>query len=699
MVAIEWTKLDRPGFDRAVEAFFAAENSDLSGEAYAVNGRGGDDGIDILIRRDDRITIVQLKCFPEGFSTGWKRTREEQIRRSFKTALKHGPDEWWLVVPTTLTETERRFVKALPTRFAVGTPGRPAAPEGRPGVPEVHVFDRPQLDVLASKHPALVTHFLRDELLEAARVYNQETALMVDADDVVARVAALAKQADTLDPDWRLDVATVDGVVQTMIAPKRPDSAERSPITLRLRASFSPDEVHLREKLQRVFDYGTPDPINLPASVVSRFEVDGPAFVARTSENVAISWTPAESEHSGKSLTLDFVNDRGRRVASVTGTTTWLSRAARGASLHAEFFNSVTLKFLLPLPPDVQEVSRAAGVVSQAGTPTRTTDGGHVDRPAGNYATPLATGDPSVEIEIANGLFSKVGPSNDRLGSGNDRELSSLSVSTRFAGCDPHDVIRAVGLLERLDGDDTITLTVDDLAAGSLLPTDGQKSVFGRHRDDFMNHRSVAEDLAIVQELAFQHIRYPEQVGFSDRVHLRCLRLLLEGHCVVLPDLRALQQVLPDNIADVLDTQAGGGLRALLSGKPQTLRGHMEYLTFDLFGHDVEVGPVDLYAPQVQADDVDDVQAAIAAGEGPGTNLTLRSCDGYGMWAWLPERFAPDVHDHIRPKSLGLRGFDDAPDVLRAIAGVPVTYEEAAYGDDEASGAGRVAGQVADDKP
>jgi hypothetical protein len=108
LASIDWSRLpNQPEFDRVVESFFVLDNADLNGDAYAVNGRGGDAGIDIHIRREGRLIIAQLKFFPEGFSGGFAKTRKGQIRDSFKSALVHDPDEWCLVVPTTLTNEER----------------------------------------------------------------------------------------------------------------------------------------------------------------------------------------------------------------------------------------------------------------------------------------------------------------------------------------------------------------------------------------------------------------------------------------------------------------------------------------------------------------------------------------------------------------------------------------------------------------
>lgn len=83
--------------------------------ALAIDGRGGDGGIDIDVRVEGtgQLTeILQLKWFPEGFSKLFS-PRKEQIKKSFERAMAHNPDVWTLVVPANLTTNERKSVLAL----------------------------------------------------------------------------------------------------------------------------------------------------------------------------------------------------------------------------------------------------------------------------------------------------------------------------------------------------------------------------------------------------------------------------------------------------------------------------------------------------------------------------------------------------------------------------------------------------------
>lgn len=63
------------------------------------------------------------------------------------------------------------------------------------------------------------------------------------------------------------------------------------------------------------------------------------------------------------------------------------------------------------------------------------------------------------------------------------------------------------------------------------------------HRDRYL-HRDVAADLVYVQNQTSRHFNYPDGVDAADRIYLRCLRRLLEGKCIVMPEMRELTRTL-----------------------------------------------------------------------------------------------------------------------------------------------------------
>jgi hypothetical protein len=580
VVSIDWRKFaSQHDFDRVVEAFFVKEYKDESGDTYAVNGIGGDGGIDIHIRHADKFIIAQLKFFPEGFSGGWKKVRQNQIRASYSTALQHDPDEWWLVVPTTLKPGERTFVHGL------GTRQRPVRAR-----PAVVALDQTRLDLLAAKHQDVVGYFLRDQLAEAAQNYRLEDALNMSHDDIIERVSSLAQQADALDLDWRWDWFTENGRVGRLLVPKHALAAERSPITITLNTRFGPEHADLRRQLMQTMGYGAPGEVDIPAEVVTSFEVEGPPLVAHRSENVSLTWRTATPVEVGQPFTLTFTDADCRHVASFAGKTTWTGGAHLGSTVHVAFYGAVTLKFQLPRD--------------------RTKD-------------------------------------------------VTMNASIALAGCDPNDVVRGLSILEHLDSEHSVQLDLDGGDLGRLLPAKQDASVFGDMRDNILTHKDVAADLVVLQQATNQFFGYPDSVDPVDRVFLRCLRLLVEGRCIVMPDMHELTQTM--------NGKDSPELRQILAAGPSAVRGEMNNFSQEVFGRTFQLGPARMYAPQVEAVDADKVVAALEAGTAEGTPLTLRTVGDYSFWLYLDEKFIPEADDTVRPVGLGLADLPDAPDVVRAL--------------------------------
>ncbi|MGJ3557998.1 hypothetical protein ACR6C2_00080 [Streptomyces sp. INA 01156] len=108
--------------------------------------------------------IFQLKYYLDGFPTTAHKGRRKSVKQSFTRVVQHQPWEWILVVPCTLSTAEREFVTSLAAGQAV----------------RVEVWDRAKLDGVLAAHADLEASFTRDQLYEAAKVYGQERALLMD---------------------------------------------------------------------------------------------------------------------------------------------------------------------------------------------------------------------------------------------------------------------------------------------------------------------------------------------------------------------------------------------------------------------------------------------------------------------------------------------------------------------------------------
>ena len=307
-----------------------------------MNGRGGDKGVDIRIDSDARLQILQLKYFPEGFSGGFKAVRQKEIKESFVTAQQHQPDEWTLVVPSVLTESEHQFVVGL---------------SGGGELPIISVIDRDELDGWLADDPAYDTFLQRDPttaLAYYAKTFQQETAaLMGGADDIAARVAALGRVIDTTDPDWNVDFGRQGTGVSMTVRPAHPNAAERSPIrTAIIVNEFGDGNDEWRAEMAEAFGFGPSDSIRIPSTAVEHIHVEGPAFIAGHHQSADIVLQPsiADSPGVGKAVELRiYLQDETTPMSSWVGTVTNAPHGSLGGTIDADFYGGkLQVRLLVP---------------------------------------------------------------------------------------------------------------------------------------------------------------------------------------------------------------------------------------------------------------------------------------------------------------------------------------------------------------
>jgi hypothetical protein len=235
----------------------------------------------------------------------------------------------------------------------------------------------------------------------------------------------------------------------------------------------------------------------------------------------------------------------------------------------------------------------------------------------------------------------------------------NMKLNLSFGGREPSEVVRAVTLLEHLQVGYAPAFELEGDEIARMLAAAPGQSAFGDDLPEILEHKSIAEDLIFVQQQTSLYFRYPIAIPGHDRLYLRCMRLLLEGKCIVTPDYREFNQVLSG--------QDGEALRTLLTGGPLPMRIQSEGFGFEIFGHEIELGEVAMYAPQMSVVDPAPIIEALGNGTAEGIPLTLQCVDGYGVWAFLPDRHQADPDGKVRPVSLGLEGIADPPDIARAL--------------------------------
>jgi hypothetical protein len=333
-MAIDWDHIGRSKFDKIVEALLDRLYQDAD-EVRAFDGRGGDGGRDVIVRQGERLRIFQLKYFPGGFS-GAHGQRRRQISKSFEAAMDHQPAEWILVTPGNLTPSELKFIEGLAKGKAV----------------KVSDMGRAKLDSRLAAHPNLLAYFQRDETLAKAQILQREADVMSrGGDDLVDRVRHLGRVMDDVDKDWTFDFRRDGDSVTRILRAQHPRASERSPITLSLQAEFGPEDEEIRQAVERVLGYGVREQLDLPAHIVKSFEVQGPPLVARRDEQVRLVFKPIDADGPTAPIALRFIDASGTVTESHTGIASEAGESHRGRSLKAEFYDALTMLWLMPNDP------------------------------------------------------------------------------------------------------------------------------------------------------------------------------------------------------------------------------------------------------------------------------------------------------------------------------------------------------------
>lgn len=332
--AIDWDTIGQELFDRIIEALVQRVYDDSGWAVRPIDGRGGDGGIDVecLQKTSGQRHVFQLKYFPEGFS-GKHRKRREQIQRSFD-ALDSVPDRWILVAPCTTDQSGYAFLKRL-----VGNST------------ELELWHRARLDELLAAHRDLADHFAREDYgLEQAKQLARETAVLAGGSaDLSERVASLGKTVDAVDENWTFDFTREGDSVVHILRAKHARAAEVAPINI----SFLVDASSIPDRDQttlRDMDYGLAGSVTFPGEAVQQFMIDGPELVRREpADGVEVTMTKLPNPNIvGKHVELHLSDERCGPLGVFHGVLVDGRPGAAGMSLRTNFFDIVTITFLMP---------------------------------------------------------------------------------------------------------------------------------------------------------------------------------------------------------------------------------------------------------------------------------------------------------------------------------------------------------------
>lgn len=567
-MSVDWAHIGRERFDQIVEALFDRLYGDAD-EFQVYDGRGGDGGRDIYVRQGKRVRIFQLKHFPEGFSSE-NRKRRNQIKKSFETAMEHKPQDWTLVVPRNLTSGELDFIAKLSGDREV----------------KVGSMGRAQLDSRLSAHPDIVNYFLRDDLLEKAKVYNLEKDLLLGGvADLTERIRNLGNVGEDLNPDWRVNFARSGDTVIHVLEAKHPRAQEKSPIGIKIETVFGAGDKDLEEKFKQVLGFGVRERLHLPPEVVSSLEVSGPQFIEHSSTNVDVFFQPTSGGGEPALIEMRFRDENDVLLSSHTGTATEAGEAHLGRSLRAQFYKGMTLLWLMPHDKD------AEGTIK-----------------------------------------------------------SSLTIEN----LDPQSVLRVLDLKDAIGSAHAIEVR---LGGADWMKIKVEPSIWPEHdaENGFEWLRLLADDLDVVQKHCQVYFPIPEEVTPLERIELRCARLLLDGHCVVVPGTKILY--------GRLNGQIGHGLRELLEGKPARMIKESPDFGFDLFGHTLTLGSARIFNTNTEILGAAEALAALDAGTAEGLRIEMAPKGTSSYWTFMPERWTGDYETSVVLTPWGIDGIDESPDI------------------------------------
>lgn len=324
--------MEQPDFDRAVEMLLIKHHGKVSPTwtVTAFDGRGGDGGRDVEVRNEQGglEILYQLKCFPEGFSGGWGKSRKPQIEKSHKRGMELEPKAWKLVIPGNPTTGEHKFVEDLR-----GSDDPPTS-----------IVGRAQLDSWISDFPLVLAALTREPVVDALRAVNAEHLDLSTSDNVTAAALDFASRMSGVSVYWERRVTIASEGVVHEIRPLRPDAAEREPLNVTIEINRDMDAERLSAWREFV-GFGGPTAALEPEDVV-KIERIGPSWFAGETTGVGIK--AGGPVTVPRAIELRAIEVDGRTSGAITGLFTTYPPGAHGVRIDANFPGGFDVQLLVP---------------------------------------------------------------------------------------------------------------------------------------------------------------------------------------------------------------------------------------------------------------------------------------------------------------------------------------------------------------
>jgi hypothetical protein len=333
---VDWARISRDEFERIVNVLLTRDGAAHGYLAAAPSGRGGDAGIDIELRDSQTnklVHIYQLKYFPEGFSSGWAKSRKPQISKSFKKAAVLNPRDWTLVVPEAYTANEGKYVSGLATGTTIRT----------------HILGTVELDRLLALYRDVDNWAVRSAVSEVLEQIGRHDIRPRTADEASEGLYRYLAQQDTFSLYWGRRLTSVNGQMAWELFPKRHDAAVMEPLSITVETAFGTQDAELQKKYIDVLGYGKTSRLDLPKHVVTTLTLDGPQeWFARVEHNKAVTFMPGETSTTPQRARLEAYDAGGVLICTLFGETAGSGIGTLGASLEVRLEQALTMFWRFP---------------------------------------------------------------------------------------------------------------------------------------------------------------------------------------------------------------------------------------------------------------------------------------------------------------------------------------------------------------
>ncbi|MGA0568623.1 hypothetical protein ACO2Q7_14935 [Rathayibacter sp. KR2-224] len=145
-----------------------------------------------------------------------------------------------------------------------------------------------------------------------------------------------------LSPYWGVNISVQDGVETHALYAKRPDAAEREPLTLTTELTFASDDEALRQAFLDKLNYGTSARVVLPSNVVRRFAIKGAPWIATESTGGELELIAPPSDLAGHNVYMTTRDADGQVLDEISGVASHVGSGTNGVSLEMSFPGGLT---------------------------------------------------------------------------------------------------------------------------------------------------------------------------------------------------------------------------------------------------------------------------------------------------------------------------------------------------------------------